>query len=128
MGVNLVQADLSESDLIMAQFSLAKLSRANFFRSNLIGSDFWAANLKGANFTGADIRGTNLELANFDEVNLINVYEADPERIKTACYWQKAKMSDMLRVQIQQAPEASRTPREIDTFKGACAEVARRPD
>jgi uncharacterized protein YjbI with pentapeptide repeats len=128
LGVNLVQADLSESDLIMAQFSLAKLSRANFFRSNLIGSDFWAANLKGANFTGADIRGTNLELANFDEVNLINVYEADPERIKTACYWQKAKMSDMLRVQIQQAPEASRTPREIDTFKGACAEVARRPD
>ena len=112
----------------MAQFSSAKLSRANFFRSNLIGSQFWAANLKGANFTGADIRGANLKLANFDEVNLINVYEADPETIKTACYWQKAKMSDTLRVQIQQSPDTFPTPRDSDTFKGACAEVARRPD
>ncbi|MDB9404936.1 pentapeptide repeat-containing protein, partial [Microcystis sp. CS-574] len=58
----------------------AKLNRANLNRANLIG-----ANLNGANLIAA-----NLIAANLIAANLNGAEDLHPERIKSACFWEKA--------------------------------------
>jgi uncharacterized protein YjbI with pentapeptide repeats len=123
--VNFSQADLSESDLTLTRLFLADLSGAKLFRANLFGSsllgsklvganlsvtnlreaNLGATNLTGANLTGADIVSTNLEFANLKEANLIDLFQSNPERIKTACNWQESNMSEILREQIKKSPD-----------------------
>ncbi len=143
--VNFFQADLSESDLTLTRLFSANLNGAKLFRANLFGSSLFGSkligsdlsitnlrkadlsftNLTGANLTGADIISTNLELANLKEANLIDLFQSNPERIKTACNWQKSNMSEILREQIKKSPDPPPPP-SLQGEKIVQGEIVRR--
>ncbi|MGL6226843.1 MAG: pentapeptide repeat-containing protein [Thermoguttaceae bacterium] len=56
-GADLVEADLSGTDLRRANFAGANLEGANLIGADLRGANFSGANLDGANLSRADLRG-----------------------------------------------------------------------
>ena len=69
-GVNLSEADLSETDLCGADLSETNLCKANLCGADLSGTnlsetDLSEANLRGADLSEADLSGTELQNAKF---------------------------------------------------------------
>jgi hypothetical protein len=94
-SVNLKGADFSQAnfvhvDLKNANLSYADFIGANFVRADLSGADLSYANLRGADLSGADLRGAK---------NL------DPEEVKEAKNWEKAKYSEEFRAKLGLPPE-----------------------
>jgi uncharacterized protein YjbI with pentapeptide repeats len=71
-GLNLYEADLSDSDL-----SGANLSGVNLTDADLSGAKLLNANLAGTNLTDADLSGANLLNANLAGANLEGVDLSD---------------------------------------------------
>jgi uncharacterized protein YjbI with pentapeptide repeats len=126
-GASLIKADLSASSLYKADLSLAKygngflmtsLSEANFSGANLVEANLSEtdltkvnltkanlnyANLRQANLSGANLKDVILDSANLTETNLLDLDQIEPKIIKTACNWEKAKMSKELREKVEKA-------------------------
>ena len=122
---NLVHANLRNADLrnakliyaklIYADLSEAYLSEADLSNAFLGGSNLSFANLSFANLSNADLRHanlvvTNLSNANLSNANLMNPAVFEAESIKKACNWESAKMSKMMRDQIEKAPNPKEKP------------------
>jgi uncharacterized protein YjbI with pentapeptide repeats len=129
-GANLDGANLYGADLIGANLNRANLNRANLNRANLIGANLIGANLNGANLDGANLDGANLNRADLIGANLIganligaNLYGAvglNPEQIKSACFWERArhtqgKWDEDKQLWVSADREANQ--REIDKLK-----------
>ncbi|CCI03724.1 Genome sequencing data, contig C314 (fragment) [Microcystis aeruginosa PCC 9443] len=104
-GADLNGANLEEAKLNGAFLEEANLKRANLIRANLIGSGLWGANLKGANLYGANLYGAE---------------GLNPERIKSACFWEKAihtqaKWDEDKQLWVVAAPKVNQ--REIEKLK-----------
>ncbi|MFN7909868.1 MAG: pentapeptide repeat-containing protein [Microcystis sp.] len=99
-GAYLKGAYLKGADLWGAKLWGANLNEANLYGARLNGADLYRAKLKGANLNRANLKGANLNGANLNGADLIgaeligaNLYGAEdlnPERIKSACFWEKA--------------------------------------
>lgn len=75
MHIQLVKADLSETNLSGENFAASDLKEASFKGSTLVGAKFIGVALKGADFTGADLteadfKGSDLQDVRFDDANL----------------------------------------------------------
>jgi uncharacterized protein YjbI with pentapeptide repeats len=67
-GLEIVECDLSFSNLMGAKFVLSNVASCNFTNSNLSQVDFTQANMAGANLTQADISEANFTGANIEGV------------------------------------------------------------
>lgn len=67
---NLIQADLSGTDLSEANLMLAELSGSHLSGSNLLLVDLSQADLSNADLSGADLSGADLLLTNFEGADL----------------------------------------------------------
>jgi uncharacterized protein YjbI with pentapeptide repeats len=127
---NLIGADLYRANLIGADLNGAYLIGANLigaylYGANLIGANLNRANLKGANLYGANLYGANLYGANLDGANLdgANLYGAvglNPEQIKSACFWERARHTESKWDEDKQlwvAADREANQREIDKLK-----------
>ncbi len=70
INADLSGTDLSEADLINADLSGADLSEADLRKANLSWADLSDANLSGADLTGAILTGADLSGANLREADL----------------------------------------------------------
>jgi len=87
--------------LVKSDFTMANIAKADFAGADLTGVNFYFSYLAGADFSGADIRGANFSQAWLEEAdfrNARNVLEAN----FTNAVWQKAKLPDALRQQLEQ--------------------------
>ncbi len=89
---DLIEADLSETDLSNGYLSFADLHGANFSSANLSNADLRGANLQNANLqnanlSNADLRGTNIQNANLQGANLNNIKISNSSRIDPR--WEK---------------------------------------
>jgi anion-transporting ArsA/GET3 family ATPase len=87
---NLNRADLNEAYLIGANLNGADLNGANLIGAGLWGANLNRADLNGANLNGAKLNGAKLNGANLFGANLFGAEDLYPERIKSACFWEKA--------------------------------------
>ncbi|MFO0150311.1 MAG: pentapeptide repeat-containing protein [Microcystis sp.] len=129
-GAYLKGAYLKGADLWGAKLWGANLNEANLYGARLNGADLYRAKLKGANLNRANLKGANLNGANLNGADLIgaeligaNLYGAEdlnPERIKSACFWEKAihtqaKWDFDKELWVAEDPKANQ--REIDKLK-----------
>jgi uncharacterized protein YjbI with pentapeptide repeats len=95
-GANLNDAELSSVDLQEAELREAKLSGANLSNAHLRHADLSNAELIGAELESAHLFCANLRDANIENANLNNAYlmgvkNVNPEQIKAARNWDKAR-------------------------------------
>ncbi|MGC8875381.1 MAG: pentapeptide repeat-containing protein, partial [Chloroflexia bacterium] len=96
-GVNLRQADLSETNLSGADLSHADLSEANLVGADLTGADLSHADLSEANLVGADLTGADLTGAILDQATLWDVTGG------SEALWDQA--SSLIRAHVNRLPE-----------------------
>ncbi len=99
-GANLIGANLIGAILNRAYLNGADLNGAYLNRAYLIGADLKGAYLNGAYLNrayliGADLKGANLigailNRAYLNGANLNRAEGLNPEKIKSACFWEKA--------------------------------------
>ncbi|WP_430014915.1 pentapeptide repeat-containing protein [Microcystis protocystis FBCC-A270] len=104
-GAYLYGAYLNGADLKGAKLNGASLNRANLIEANLNRADLNRAKLNGANLNGA---------------NLFGAEDLYPERIKSACFWEKAiytesKWDEDKQLWVAEDREANQ--REIEKLK-----------
>ncbi|NCR71666.1 MAG: pentapeptide repeat-containing protein [Microcystis aeruginosa LG13-12] len=124
-GAYLYGANLSGANLNRANLKGANLYGAYLYGANLIGANLNRANLKGANLYGANLYGANLNRANLDGANLdgANLYGAvglNPEQIKSACFWERARHTESKWDEDKQlwvSADREANQREIDKLK-----------
>jgi len=98
-----------------------KIKFLDLSRTNLRGANLDGANLDGAILNGAILFGANLDGANLNEANLYGAVGLNPERIKSACFWEKAiytgsKWDKDKKLWVAADREANQ--REIEKLKG----------
>jgi BTB/POZ domain-containing protein KCTD9 len=93
--VNLLGANLEESDFTEASFRGAILKNANFQR----------ANLKGANFGDANLEGAKLNHANIQGANFWNAKGLTIEQVKSAQNWETAEYSNNFYEKLGLSPQ-----------------------
>ncbi|REJ43054.1 MAG: pentapeptide repeat-containing protein [Microcystis flos-aquae TF09] len=89
-GADLKGAKLNGASLNRANLIEANLNRADLNRAKLNGANLNGANLFGANLNRADLNRAKLNGANLNGANLFGSEDLYPERIKSACFWEKA--------------------------------------
>jgi uncharacterized protein YjbI with pentapeptide repeats len=95
-GANLNDTELSRVELQGANLSGTKLSGANLSKAHLIhanlsNAELIGAELESANLFCADLSDANIENANLNNTNLVGVENVNPEQIKLARNWDKAR-------------------------------------
>jgi uncharacterized protein YjbI with pentapeptide repeats len=104
----LSEADLSDADLSDANLSRAFLSGADLIRAFLSEADLSDADLRGANLSEADLSDANLSEADLSDADLRGAKNLNPEQVKSAKNWEKAKYSEEFRAQLGLPPEPSK--------------------
>jgi uncharacterized protein YjbI with pentapeptide repeats len=139
-GADLNRADLNGADLNRADLNEANLNRANLIGAYLNGANLNRANLNRANLDGADLNGANLYGAYLNRANLNRAYlnraylngaylngaylngavGLNPEQIKSACFWERARHTESKWDEDKQlwvAADREANQREIDKLK-----------
>jgi anion-transporting ArsA/GET3 family ATPase len=119
-GAYLNRANLKGANLYGAYLYGANLIGANLNRANLKGANLYGANLYGANLDGANLYGANLDGANLYGANLYGAVGLNPEQIKSACFWERARHTESKWDEDKQlwvAADREANQREIDKLK-----------
>jgi uncharacterized protein YjbI with pentapeptide repeats len=108
--VSLSDADLSGADLTGANLSHAdltggKLTGGKLSGAYLSGAYLSYARLRGTDLRGAYLSGAYLRLADLEDANLTGTENLDPDRVKAAKNWERAKYSPDFRKQLGLPPE-----------------------
>lgn len=103
--LNLSEAYLHNADLKRVNLISVNLRGADLRNADLSGANLSGTNLSFTNLTGANLKGINLNGADLESASLNDAININPDRIKSAKNWEKAKYNDDFRAKLGLPPE-----------------------
>jgi uncharacterized protein YjbI with pentapeptide repeats len=89
-GANLYNASIYRANLTRTYLGGANLISTYLGDANLESANLESANLESADLESADLKSANLEGANLTRANFIEAKNLTNNKIKSACFWDKA--------------------------------------
>ena len=102
------KADLSKADLLESNLQEANLSGANFQGASLVKTHMLQAHLQATNLSQADLSEANIDGADLSGANFQGAKNLNPDQVKRAKNWEKAKYS---RFHVDEVHPGSINPR-----------------